>query len=373
MPTSPPRNLTELLSKVLDQLSLSSWLPSLTFVGGVTFTAELAQLRRPSPLDALAAIGAYPLGGFVLLAVAVVLTALLTQAFAFQTIRLIEGYWGTDPISAWLAQAAISVETRRRARIRRRLRETEDRARSEAVAAFRDAETRPTVNSGIDQGADSDDHLTDLIEMMGDDWMRMARPATLRRLEQLKQQEQGFPALHRILPTRLGNTLRSYEDRLETGDGDLEGYVLRHFDELPEPIRSEHDQHRARLDLYCTLEPTFVVLAAVSIGTLAGRTAEFRVAGLVIGTVELALATLCYHSAIASAHAYGTVLLAIDELIARELDLTELPEDGNPPEADDEVAVLPPTPGAGGAAAIAQSDVIEVFDTLERATPTRPS
>jgi hypothetical protein len=108
-----------------------------------------------------------------------------------------------------------------------------------------------------------------------------------------------------MLPTRLGNVLRRYEDK--TGRDSVESLVQDVFDDLPFSLRVNHDEQRTRLDLYCSM---VVVIAVVTVGAAA------RFAGhgwYAVGAVALGLAGiwLTYRAAVASARAYGGLLVRI--------------------------------------------------------------
>ena len=73
-----------------------------------------------------------------------------------------------------------------------------------------------------------------------------------------------YPRPHRILPTRLGNVMRAAEDRVKLGPGeDLEGFMMRHIDELPAGIVSENTRHTGNgLEMYCGLNVFLAALAS---------------------------------------------------------------------------------------------------------------
>jgi hypothetical protein len=114
------------------------------------------------------------------------------------------------------------------------------------------------------------------------------------------------------MPTRLGNTLRAYEDRAhDPEEGRLEGLILRVYHRLPVSLQSEHDQYRSRLDLYCSL--CFVLmLSAIAVVPsflrLGWEYVTVTAGGLMI------VATLSYRAAVASARGYGAAVEAISEL-----------------------------------------------------------
>lgn len=83
------------------------------------------------------------------------------------------------------------------------------------------------------------------------DWQEDAAPGLLRRMVAYDDRFAGYPTASRVMPTRLGNTLRSTEDELKNVDGDLRGFVVRNLDKIPRSVLQEHDQYRNRLDMYC--------------------------------------------------------------------------------------------------------------------------
>ena len=145
------------------------------------------------------------------------------------------------------------------------------------------------------------------------DWFSFADAGDARRLARLERVLDEYPMDdYRILPTRLGNTIRAYEDQVhDPKEGQLEGFVLRIYHQLPVPLQIEHDQYRTRLDLYCSLSFVMVVAAAAAIPLLSPL-GSASVAG-VCGTLLL-VAVLSYRAAVASARGYGTALVTIKEL-----------------------------------------------------------
>jgi hypothetical protein len=164
-------------------------------------------------------------------------------------------------------------------------------------------ETRPAGTLSTQEAA--------TVEDAGPRWREWAPPELLRRRVNVEKQLRDFPAAGRMLPTRLGNILRRHED--ETGETEVESFIRRRFDDLPASVREEHDDQRTRLDLYCSM--VFVMLlvtvvAAVRLGP------QHRPAALVAVGVGLMAAALMYRAAVASARAYGGLLVLASRLPA---------------------------------------------------------
>src|SRR6185437_10040384 len=86
-------SLSQLVARILDQLSVSAWLPAAILVA----TLLIAGSIRSAGGDfhaALTSIVSMNAASLILLTGAVILATTLTQAFEFEAIRLLEGYWG---------------------------------------------------------------------------------------------------------------------------------------------------------------------------------------------------------------------------------------------------------------------------------------
>jgi hypothetical protein len=126
----PRQTLSEFVARVLDQLSLSAWLPSAALVLLLDFIAQLGIALGAKRTGATAAIGnalsrmsAVGIGGAVLLVIAIVVLAILTQAFSFEAIRVLEGYWGTARPVEVIARHRVTRHRRRQQQLSARRRE----------------------------------------------------------------------------------------------------------------------------------------------------------------------------------------------------------------------------------------------------------
>jgi hypothetical protein len=93
-PASGGEGISQFVAKALDQLSVTAWLPATMLVGNA---AVLLALHKQGDLQLLQAIDAVthsPLGLLIASFIAIVLATMVSQAFAFETIRILEGYWG---------------------------------------------------------------------------------------------------------------------------------------------------------------------------------------------------------------------------------------------------------------------------------------
>ena len=109
----PSESLSQFVAKVLDQLSLSAWLPSAALVLSVSFLVNF-RAKQGAFGDSVRAFGTYTAAdGFFLFAAAVVLTV-VTQAFEFEAIQFFEGYWGPKRIGELAADIGCAFQLWRR-------------------------------------------------------------------------------------------------------------------------------------------------------------------------------------------------------------------------------------------------------------------
>jgi hypothetical protein len=314
----PRESLSQFAAKILDQLSVSAWLPAGALVLGVLPITNI-RIVDGDVTGVFTRIANISFSGLVLLLFSIVLATMLTQAFGYSAIRLLEGYWGEGLLRSLL----LELGCRRHASLRRRLDHRRDGLERQAFNAARIKMlsmgwTRRQLDVleydlfGLG-GFERDDMPSDQEREEAHElpWRDYADGAVMRRIEALDRKLYEYPEVERrIMPTLLGNVVRAAEDRAyRSSEGNLTGWIMRLFHRLPVALQSEHDEHRNRLDLYATLVLLSLLLAVVAV--LALHHLEL-VLGWSLG-LSFISTWINYQAALASARGYGTVLQTVSE------------------------------------------------------------
>jgi hypothetical protein len=274
----------------------------------------LYQFRQQGSMELSEALGAFAELSWTALLLAiplVVLAAMLTQAFSFGAIRALEGYWRRIPLR-WLTPPLVRFQFWRKHALQRKYAKVSKKAFDAIRPELDEGEGTVLIELAAKmirgEGVSSEDpELLWRATQIG--WQARCHPWHRARMENLLDAVREFPVDSGLLPTRLGNVLRSTEDGLRHVDGDLEGYVYRRREKVPARVLEQHDQFRTRLDMYCTLVFVAAFLAVLSPVLLFELP---RVQGMLMAGFFLALAGSSYVAAVASARGYCVTLRALD-------------------------------------------------------------
>lgn len=313
---SAGETLSRFITRILDQLSLSAWLPAIVLVCNL---ALIFQLHSQHDLDVGAAtldLTHKPVGILVVLILLIIVASIVTQAFEFEVIRILEGYWGSPRILRWLAKTRIRHHRKRLASLEQRYKDYSRLAFQNAKPSLRQSRTPKGLIAILERLIESKPvgryDPARIAEAGQVDWRPHAPPEFLRPIDATETLILQYPEPYRILPTKLGNTLRSGEDRLRLAPGeDLEGYVYRRYDRMTPDLKAEHNRYRSQLNIYCLLTFIFIALAGVAI-ILLPHTLGYLAGEIAFTAVYACLAVVSYQAAMASARGYVTVLASID-------------------------------------------------------------
>jgi hypothetical protein len=308
--------LSAFIARILDQLSLSAWLPAAFLSACVALLLQFRSDKSVDLLKAVQALTADPVRVLVLIVPVLVLATVVTQAFSFEAIRTLEGYW------RGLASVARTLMIKRHVHRARTL--TKRRQRACEIAYYtaeprilRDNISLPVVHAMKAQALELDDPppLTDeeRRELDKRNWENWCPAWHIAKIEHLRDAEEDYPLeTHRILPTRLGNLIRATEDQLQNTEGDVQGFALRRYAGAPRLVQVEHDRFRSRLEMYCTL--VFVSASLLILTPLVLFRSGIEIAAIVIISACFgALSEASYLAAIASARGYCSALREMDK------------------------------------------------------------
>jgi hypothetical protein len=259
------------------------------------------------PAKALLAAESLGIGGVAALLVAALLLGLVLHPFQFRMTQLLEGYWGRSCVGLRLARWRIMHY--------RRMTRSLDGVRQNADTAWQSAVEKNVVEAKRrtpDQLALQDlkvrrsNNLLWLDSGLGDPGV-----ADYLRTEATRAALRGYPVFgRRIMPTRLGNVLRRYEDNAGQQYGLDILTIAPHLNLVAVKEHREYvDDCRQGLDLGVRLCILFALATVLSVGLLIGDGAW-----LLFALVPYSISYLAYRGAVSSAHAYGTALLTLVDL-----------------------------------------------------------
>lgn len=232
------------------------------------------------------------------LLLATLVLALFLHPLQFATVQLLEGYWGSSAVALGAAQLRVARHRRRAQRLADRLDglDTVIEEGFENYPTYSDDLDEEIYRQRLDRYLDSANanHLVPHV---------VARDAMQARCER-------YPEGRRIMPTRLGNTLRRYEDAVGAQYGLDAITTAPHFSLIiPESHLTYVRDARQLLDT--TVRLCFVSLLAMLITIVVLITDGLW---LLVALVPYALAYLAYRAAIAAADEYGTAVATIIDL-----------------------------------------------------------
>jgi hypothetical protein len=323
-PGAAPDGISAFVARVLNQLTLSAWLPAGFLTASVAVLLQFRSDRSASLLEAVHNLTKDPLRVLVLIIPLLVIATVVTQAFSFEAIRTLEGYWRMRGPVSMARTLMIRRQVRRKAAIvRRRLRASQEAFYSAEPRMLRDGIPFPVVNAMKAQALELENpSLSDQERRLLDqlDWLDWCDAWNVARIEHLYNEEGAYPpAPYRVLPTKLGNLIRATEDRLENTDGDLQGFAYRRYSTAPRLVQMAHDQYRTRLEMYCTLVFVSASLLVLAPLVLLGSGITGAAIAIITGSFA-ALGVAGYLAAIASAGGYCSALREMDRDIPTGLD-----------------------------------------------------
>ena len=267
-----------------------SIIPAAVVVGAVWFLiASGAPASPPNPAQAVEAFLSIRLGGALALGAIVIVVGVLIHPFQFVATQLLEGYWGASAIGISLMKSRVALHRHRRADFSKR----ENLSRLVADEASR----------RVDPGG------------MSDRFEAIAQNAAIES-QQFGAAAAAYPlGLYRVMPTRLGNVLRKYEDLAGRPYGLTSVVLTPHLMSLAPRDQVDYvDDARSDMDLAVRLVVSWLMVAVVSFAFLW----TFG-AWLLLPVLAYLMAWVSYRGAVAAAEEYGVALQVLFDLNHRIL------------------------------------------------------
>ncbi|KOT90133.1 hypothetical protein ADK70_17820 [Streptomyces rimosus subsp. pseudoverticillatus] len=277
------QGLTGLLNGRLSRFLIVGLVP-MAFL--TTFVVGLFLLGDPPAWPNLTSVvGALSGMQMVVLILGITVAALVAHPLQLPLVRLLEGYWAWYPVGL-LRPADWAVR-----RQRRRLERFQERAFV--------VEAPPRQGAGRPAEAGRRETREQL---------------RLRRAEYAAQCLDGFPAPERLLPTRLGNTLRAAEEAvsLRYGLDAVALWPMLHSVMSPS-IREAADDQRDQMDFLTRISVVTFVSALLALVVLR-PVGDGRWPWLVIPVVLLLVSRIAYLASVIAAAGYGRLMMAAFDL-----------------------------------------------------------
>jgi hypothetical protein len=314
--------------------SLASMLPALLLVlWTYAIFASGAWSGRPDPAEAWDTLSHWSAAGVGWILVATLAVALFLHPLQFVTTQLLEGYWGSSALARGAMARRVLYHRRRRATLgtfEERHQDSWLTASDHLLLQQFEEDKRLGIAGGDEAGPSSwDDAEWDrrrvrLLDSSAGDEIVLDLVAE----DAARRSWSRYPEGRRVMPTRLGNALRRFEDAAGAQYGLDAILTAPHFsmiapDRHVQYIRDSRQQMDTTIRL-CTVSLLGTVLAVASLLT-DGR-------WLLVALVPYALAYIAYRGAIAAADEYATAVTTVidlDRFLLYEKLQVEIPKDTN--------------------------------------------
>jgi hypothetical protein len=277
------------LAQIGRYFQLVSIIPaSVVVLATVALTSAGAPGTEPTAHRLTLAVDRLTLQGSVCLALAIVVVGMTMHPFQRAATQVLEGYWGPSRIGRLMMFSRARIHADRRRRLSTR-----------AEKARRSVDYLNRLAEGV-SGRNQVRHL---------ELLRLQAEIDFQELETASRR---YPDQERVMPTRLGNTLRRYEDRLGspfgygTGGSAVIPHLLRIADS--DHVAQVHDS-RLDLDLAVRFSISWLLLAVVTFVLLWPY--DFW---LILPIIAYGLAWVSYRAACHAAEEYGSSLLVLFDL-----------------------------------------------------------
>lgn len=312
-----PEGVSAFVARVLDQLTLSAWLPAAVLAASVAILLQFRSAKSANVLHAVGALTANPVRLLVIMIPLLVIATIITQAFSFEAIRTLEGYWRRRGLPSKARTLRIRRHFHKKTAINNRLHAAYEEALDAGREQMRKRGISDVLFNALKESlleVENQSASTEIKqELIGIEWRDSCNAWHTAKIDQLLRDLECYPKDDsRILPTKLGNLIRATEDELRDAEDDVEGFVLRCYSRAPHIVQMQHDQFRNRLEMYCTLVFVSASLVLLALAILLGS----GITAIAIAVASGSFAALCaasYLAAVASAGGYCAALREMDK------------------------------------------------------------
>jgi hypothetical protein len=313
--SSASDGISAFIARVLDQLTLSAWLPAAFLTASAAILLQFRSAKSANLLKAVQDLAANPVQVLVIVIPVLVIATIVTQAFSFEAIRALEGYWSARGPWSLARTLMIRWHVHRKSSIIKRKFKVSGKTVHAALSEMIIGGVSPPVAKALEAALSGNQAEASLLKademeaLVKTNWRPYCAPWRLARIDRLLIEESCYPETYRILPTKLGNLIRATEDKLHNA-GDVQSFVMRRRDMVSPRVQMQHDQFRTRLEMYSTLVFVSWFLAIMAPVVLAGRVGPIAIAIMTAGFAAMAIAS--YLAALASAAGYCSTLKLMD-------------------------------------------------------------
>lgn len=280
------------LVSLIPSLFLVMWIYILVASGALSKHPSLSHIRFElfSHWSVSTALG---------LALASFAVAIVLHPLQFATTKLLEGYWGTSPLAIAAMKIRIIHHRERRRELRRVSRY--NKRRLQALILNEHPEWSKAKEKELA------DHISDFLKSERGDPLLLH---LIAEQEALSQESKYPDDDSRILPTQLGNALRSFEDSAGSRYG-LDAIAISPLLHLVAPDRHLNYMKDAREDMDSAIQICTVGLVAFIL------TVAFLLTDgiwLLWSIVPYIVSYLAYRGAVSAAENYGVVIASVIDL-----------------------------------------------------------
>lgn len=298
------------------QFSIVSMLPALFLVlWTYALIASGAWRNAPDLKSMTARTSHWSLAGVAWLIVATLLVALLLHPLQFAMTQLLEGYWGNSSVAIGAMKLKIVYYRKRQRQLKEQsghhynvLRQRVDQLlREQFMEAKQSGAARESDDPDKWNKEVRDQRKTYLLRSERGDQLIVhvvSRDAAEKRLGRYPQE------INRVMPTRLGNALRRFEDAAGSQYGldtilTAPYFLLIAPDEHKRYVRDSRQQMDTTISL-CTVSFLATIIAVVFLLTDG--------LWLLVSLVPYALAYVAYRGAVEAAYEYATAVTTVIDL-----------------------------------------------------------